>query len=793
MNRKRIIRLLACFAVLTFLLLPAQAADQESPINPILYLLLSGSTTMKEKTPSLALMVSKDTDKIEMAWVPGSDGITPVNQIQYSIYLSTSENFTPGPANLKKTVTGTSQTEITDLATDTLYYGKVVAEYSASTSPPSNSLQAKTYKYKALLDNSTTVAKAVDLGLGKHTTTDGTTYTYAGGTPPDPGSALFSEDTAGGMTLRTVDSTSSSGGVVTVYTSDASLTDVLDRGSIYSSFQLFDVAAQAKDLPTSSKKIATAKSFTRKDGSQYSRMDWKSKLLFAEQTNYAYSEEDLIVIPQGKTSIIKLINTKDVDQSFIATVTAEFEPQLITTAEWGDGVFKHLDSAKVAAKGILSLTALAQYDFSAAGLVSKNFQLFKRTWVSVYSAGPVPVYQKITLSMNIAASASAQAKIQAMAQANLTESVEVGARYDGSTWTPYITHNESDSLTASLDIVGEANAEIRIIPKVEVEFYKVVNSSLTVEPFAKSSLTFEKTTNNIDFLMANQLHLIQLTSFDASLGMESNVAVTLSALGYSWDALPSTCVLGTGSCLYTFDDIDLFSIPKLVLSTTSSSGIQTDLKLQVEDGDFNPFNQSSVKWEVFPDDATLTQRSCSKSGTITSCAATFEPGAEEKYTIFVSGHGKLGEIGRQFKEMTMESGTCASGPQTVMWQGREWQRCDDDNSYRWEWAKTYCSNLILSGYSDWRLPNKDELKSLVVCTNGTPTPLADYPDHPFFCGDGAILPYDSPTIDEQFLCDDRFYWSSSAYEEDSAWATLFRSGSTDPYGRTSLFQVRCVR
>ena len=213
MNKNRNVRLLACFIVLIFLSAPAHASDQNNPIPPILSLLLSGNTTMEEKIPSLALMVAKDTDKIEMAWVPGSDGATPVDQIQYKIYLSTSENFTPGSATLKKTVTGTSQTEVTGLATDTLYYGKVVAEYSASTSTPSNSLQSKTYKYEVLQDNSTVVAKAVDLGLGQHTTTDGTTYAYSGGTPPASGSVLFSEDTAGGMTLRTVNSSSNSGGL----------------------------------------------------------------------------------------------------------------------------------------------------------------------------------------------------------------------------------------------------------------------------------------------------------------------------------------------------------------------------------------------------------------------------------------------------------------------------------------------------------------------------------------------------------------------------------------------------
>lgn len=33
--------------------------------------------------------------------------------------------------------------------------------------------------------------------------------------------------------------------------------------------------------------------------------------------------------------------------------------------------------------------------------------------------------------------------------------------------------------------------------------------------------------------------------------------------------------------------------------------------------------------------------------------------------------------------------------------------------YTWEQALTYCENLVLGVYSDWRLPNRNELQSLV--------------------------------------------------------------------------------
>ena len=137
--------------------------------------------------------------------------------------------------------------------------------------------------------------------------------------------------------------------------------------------------------------------------------------------------------------------------------------------------------------------------------------------------------------------------------------------------------------------------------------------------------------------------------------------------------------------------------------------------------------------------------------------------------------------------------TCTSGAQTVEYAGHEWQRCDDGHTYNLDQANTYCANLHLGGHSDWRLPAKTELKSLVVCTNGTPTPLNDYPNYPWHCGDGNSAPYVTPTIDTQFSCKTTGYWSSSVSGEDLAWYTHFNDGNTYWYYRTYLNYVRCVR
>ncbi|MCI5149707.1 MAG: DUF1566 domain-containing protein [Candidatus Electrothrix sp. MAN1_4] len=145
-----------------------------------------------------------------------------------------------------------------------------------------------------------------------------------------------------------------------------------------------------------------------------------------------------------------------------------------------------------------------------------------------------------------------------------------------------------------------------------------------------------------------------------------------------------------------------------------------------------------------------------------------------------------------------ESFTCTSGEQTAMWKGREWQRCDDGIEYTWEAAKAYCENLVLGGHSDWYLPTIDELKSLVVCTDGTPTPLADWPDEPYRCGSG----YTEPTIDPAFECHPDLYWSSTPEEviSDDPLASKELVGDVD-FGESFAtsdpphidIYVRCVR
>lgn len=787
---------------------PSLSAEPNKPnISAIVSLLLSGEssgTPSSDNSPKLTFMTASGLDQVVMAWTPGTDGKTPASEVQYRIHLSTSKNFTPNSDNLKKTVSDIHQATVNSLTTNTLYYGKVVAVYSDASFELSNTLETKTYKYLPALDPTVTVVKSSDLGLGKHTTPDGIEYVYNSGSPPIPGNYLISEHIDGGLTLRLVDSVIQSGTTITVYTSDASLTEILDQGSIYSSFQFVDIQEQSKGLSAPGARVLEAKSSILSDGSLHSRMDWKNGLLVAKQTLFASQEEGIEILPQGKTSIIKVIPEKAVDSRFTATVTADFKPTLITQAEWGEDLFKELKSAQVAANGKLTLTAIAQYDFSASGEVEKKVvKIQELEWVATYIVGPgVLVYQTITLTINIEFSAEAMAEVQAMATAQLTEEVEVGARYDGSTWNPYIINNENESLTASLDISGEAKGEIRIVPNIEIAFYKTIGANLSVEPYVESTITATETTNNVDFISANPERLIHITSFGASLGLDANINIFLRALGKSWDILEKTCVMGTGeSCKKSFNALELFSIPTMNLLKVDLGGGETSLRFRVTDGTRNPFSVGSIKWEIYPADATITPGQCFTARPSTECTATMTlpPDNDTEYTVFASGHGVLDEFGRQFRELPV-GGTCADQgydpPERITRGELEWQRCDDGKEYNWTDAKEYCSDLQLGGHSDWRLPTLIELNTLVQCTNGTSTPLEMFPGHPNWCGDtngGSGGGFDTPTIDPAFQAQSDIYWSNTAAIGGKAWRINFDDGHNHDVNRGNLQFVRCVR
>jgi hypothetical protein len=113
------------------------------------------------------------------------------------------------------------------------------------------------------------------------------------------------------------------------------------------------------------------------------------------------------------------------------------------------------------------------------------------------------------------------------------------------------------------------------------------------------------------------------------------------------------------------------------------------------------------------------------------------------------------------------NGTVTDNVTTLLWQ----------QSYggpmNWDDASAYCADLAFAGYSDWRLPSRMELVSLVD--------LGTY--HP------AINTTYFPGMSSESC------WSSTtwAYSTSDAYTVFFDNGFTGAYNKTNNYYVRCVR
>ena len=134
--------------------------------------------------------------------------------------------------------------------------------------------------------------------------------------------------------------------------------------------------------------------------------------------------------------------------------------------------------------------------------------------------------------------------------------------------------------------------------------------------------------------------------------------------------------------------------------------------------------------------------------------------------LCVSGNEMQPATSSNFTTQTISGSVVVTDSKTgLMWQkeyvtGKTWQQ-----------ALKYCEDSTYAGYSDWRLPNKNELASLVNYEKSG-EPYSYFPD----------MPSD-------------WFWSSSTVVLNTsyAWRVHFSYGYVNDYDKTNYSYVRCVR
>jgi Protein of unknown function (DUF1566) len=125
----------------------------------------------------------------------------------------------------------------------------------------------------------------------------------------------------------------------------------------------------------------------------------------------------------------------------------------------------------------------------------------------------------------------------------------------------------------------------------------------------------------------------------------------------------------------------------------------------------------------------------------------------------------------QYQETTPSYQT--NGNQTVSdtHTGLMWDNSNMDLQRTWEDAISYCQDLDFAGKTDWRLPNKFELESIV-----------DY---------GRSYPAMNPVFNYQ----SSFYWSTTPHMPNPvyAWSVFCPDGADHWVHKSNTYNVRCVR
>ncbi|MBO4698856.1 DUF1566 domain-containing protein [bacterium] len=134
--------------------------------------------------------------------------------------------------------------------------------------------------------------------------------------------------------------------------------------------------------------------------------------------------------------------------------------------------------------------------------------------------------------------------------------------------------------------------------------------------------------------------------------------------------------------------------------------------------------------------------------------------------LCVSGDEMQPAISADFTSQTISGKVVVTDSKTsLMWQKTY------ESSKTWQQALKYCEDSTYAGYSDWRLPNKNELSSLINYEKSG-APYSYFPDMP-----------------------SSWFWSSSTdvTSTNGAWGVNFDIGYVSNYYKSINYYVRCVR
>ncbi len=311
---------------------------------------------------------------------------------------------------------------------------------------------------------------------------------------------------------------------------------------------------------------------------------------------------------------------------------------------------------------------------------------------------------------------------------------------------------------ASIELAGGVNLKVRLIPNMEIKFYKVALAGLSIEPWATGNLKATAISElKTDFENYDFLGVHKMEKLDIDVGIDANVYADLSIWKINLAHYPS----GGGKKTIFEPSWKIFSLPEIKLSSSSENSCE--IKADITDGVNNKLE--NLSWFIFPDyGATITPNGSD------SARLNFDEDGE--YEVYLVGNSDvLGEyFGKKYKFLLIDSNKCKNSSSRDSnniinlenkWKTPSKSTCNNNGGYyydnhcsaNWENANKICNAI---GYV---LPNNKILEEIVTSCGGNINIMSPYENN-----DVHQICYEEKGFTPNF------FWTSTTSSDDTSYA-----------------------
>ena len=312
---------------------------------------------------------------------------------------------------------------------------------------------------------------------------------------------------------------------------------------------------------------------------------------------------------------------------------------------------RKVEQALAQITGELKLENTLEFLASSSSDVDNTKTLFTKKFTKIIMAGTVPIVisGKLQLDGEVSASISGEVSLDATAESSVT--VSAGVKYtDGK-----FTFIDNADTTYKFEVTGDAGTtikgELRLIPEIDISFYRVVGAEMTLEPYVFSEATLEgQFKAMIDNNFADATANYRFSELKAGIAMDASITAKLGIILDNRTIGPELTWNNNGDAV--LGPYYLISLPSAEISALSAASPANGLLLGLEtsSGKLGFVKDNRVVngyWQVYPEDSS-TAFSVSGSG------ARFDYSTDAEYELRYVYYSDLGSFIRQYENFDVD-------------------------------------------------------------------------------------------------------------------------------------------